>query len=317
MKKRQIGNMVIAALVALNLLLWLVFTPANDGREHFSNQVAAEMLSTSALILMACAIFLATRPRFVEAYFGGLDRMYKTHKTLTVLAILLLLGHFFVIVLLSKGFNLGPSLGKIALIGLLASVMLALAPRIPFIGGYIRLAYHQWRFLHRFTGLFFIIGILHSYRIQNVMQLSAPVNMYVRTISFIGVGLYLYKELLEGFFKRRYPYRVEQVRRLSGTVAVVSLAPRDQKLRTRAGQFLFVHFPGKLGEPHPFTISSAPGDERLRLTIKASGDFTQRLYDTLQEGAEARLEGGYGMFDYQAGGAQQVWVAGGIGLTPF
>jgi predicted ferric reductase len=32
---------------------------------------------------------------------------------------------------------------------------------------------------------------------------------------------------------------------------------------------------------------------------------------------DAVLEGPYGMFDYKTGGAKQIWIAGGIGLTPF
>jgi predicted ferric reductase len=37
----------------------------------------------------------------------------------------------------------------------------------------------------------------------------------------------------------------------------------------------------------------------------------------LKDGTDAVIEGAYGMFDYKTGGQKQVWVAGGIGLTPF
>ncbi len=319
MQKRRLGSILIAALIAANLALWAIFPPLDDGRANFTNQLIGETLSTSALILMSCGILLTTRPRTLEPLFGGLDKMYLVHRTLAVLAMLLLLGHFFLMAATSEGFNLGPSLGKIALIGLLVSVVLALAKRIPFIGGYLRLPYHRWRLVHRFTGLFFIIGILHSLRIENVMQLSPPVNLYVRALTFAGVALYIYKELLEPLVKRGLTYRVDGVNRLSGTVVEVSLAAAGRRLNHRAGQFLFVRFPttGSLREAHPFTISSSPGEDNLRLTVKASGDFTQELFDILQEGTEARLEGGYGMFDFRTGGEQQVWVAGGIGITPF
>ena len=32
---------------------------------------------------------------------------------------------------------------------------------------------------------------------------------------------------------------------------------------------------------------------------------------------QAIVEGAYGMFDYKTGGQKQIWIAGGIGLTPF
>jgi len=45
--------------------------------------------------------------------------------------------------------------------------------------------------------------------------------------------------------------------------------------------------------------------------------FTHDLHTGLQAGAHARIDGGYGMFDYKSGGSRQVWIAGGIGVTPF
>ncbi|MFL5655860.1 MAG: hypothetical protein ACJ8CB_16990, partial [Ktedonobacteraceae bacterium] len=85
-----------------------------------------------------------------------------------------------------------------------------------------------------------------------------------------------------------------------------------------AGQFVFVRFGGGHGwEPHPFTISSAPQESLLHLSIKGRGDETQRLIDTLQPGIPARVGRAFGMFDHRRGGHQQVWIAGGIGITPF
>jgi len=51
-----------------------------------------------------------------------------------------------------------------------------------------------------------------------------------------------------------------------------------------AGQFLYVHFDSDktLEESHPFTISSAPNEEHVRLSIKSSGDWTQHLHDRLK-----------------------------------
>jgi predicted ferric reductase len=60
-----------------------------------------------------------------------------------------------------------------------------------------------------------------------------------------------------------------------------------------------------------------PGDRRLELTIKASGDYTRDLYDQIRAGIPAKLAGPFGGFDYRQGGHDQVWIAGGIGVTPF
>jgi predicted ferric reductase len=172
--------------------------------------------------------------------------------------------------------------------------------------------------IHKFTGLFLMVGVLHSYRIDNLMQHSPVVNFYVRTLSFAGIALYLYRELIHPLVRRGYAYVVEDARRVNGSVLEIVLRPERTKLAHRAGQFLFIRFNDPLlGEPHPFTISSAPASEQLKLAVRASGDFTQDLYKRLTAGTQARVEGGYGMFDYRTGGDRQIWVAGGIGVTPF
>jgi predicted ferric reductase len=113
---------------------------------------------------------------------------------------------------------------------------------------------------------------------------------------------------------------VEAVKHPNNSTTEVTLRAKKASIpRQRAGQFLFVRFPNDktLNESHPFTISSAPHENVLRVTIKASGDFTRALFGSLRADADAIVEGAYGMFDYKTGGPKQVWIAGGIGLTPF
>ncbi|PWH12157.1 MAG: hypothetical protein DDG60_14670, partial [Anaerolineae bacterium] len=138
-------------------------------------------------------------------------------------------------------------------------------------------------------------------------------------IFLIGLAAYLYTEVFSRFLHTALPYRVSAVRRLNGNTTEVTLSPQVKRLRHQPGQFVFVRFPEDkvMDESHPFTISSAPAEESLRLTIKASGDFTRYLHRNLREGSQALLEGPYGLFQYQLGGLKQVWIAGGIGITPF
>ncbi|HEX2698548.1 MAG TPA: FAD-binding oxidoreductase, partial [Anaerolineales bacterium] len=126
-------------------------------------------------------------------------------------------------------------------------------------------------------------------------------------------------EFLWNKFQRHYAYVVQDMKKLNGTVAEVTLHPRDTALAHRAGQFLYVHFDSDktLEEPHPFTISSAPHEKDLRLSIKSSGDWTQHMHEHLQTGANAFVEGPHGEFNYKTGSQKQVWIAGGIGITPF
>jgi predicted ferric reductase len=87
----------------------------------------------------------------------------------------------------------------------------------------------------------------------------------------------------------------------------------------QAGQFAFVTFDDKEGA-HPFTIASADhGDSTVSFQIKGLGDYTKRLAERLQPGQTVRVEGPYGRFDIARRDprARQIWIAGGIGVTPF
>jgi predicted ferric reductase len=64
-------------------------------------------------------------------------------------------------------------------------------------------------------------------------------------------------------------------------------------------------------------VVSAPADEALRLSAKANGDDTRRLYADLRTGINARVVGPFGMFDYWLGELRQIWIAAWIGITPF
>ena len=98
----------------------------------------------------------------------------------------------------------------------------------------------------------------------------------------------------------------------------VVLEPLGAALEHKPSQFAFVEVQGKgWSEPHPFTISSAPGEDRLRFTMKVLGDWTRKVREELQPGGEVIVRGPYGRFDTSKGGKKQIWLAGGIGLTPF
>jgi len=69
-------------------------------------------------------------------------------------------------------------------------------------------------------------------------------------------------------------------------------------------------------EEHPFTISSAPQVENIHLTIKDLGNYTAKLAD-LDPGCRVLLDGPYGTFTPEPGGPAKLFIAGGIGITPF
>ncbi|MFN8405587.1 MAG: ferric reductase-like transmembrane domain-containing protein [Anaerolineales bacterium] len=319
MKRSSIGNWFIVFLVCLTVVVWLVFPPVNDGREKFIRQYAGEVIGSVNIVLMACSLVLAARPKWAEPYFGGLDKMYVTHRHTSTAALLLIFVHVLTVPISLSGWALGNYLAVIAFTGIVSIALVSLSPRIPFLNRITGGTYEGWKNLKKYVGIFFILAFIHSLTIRSPLDAFIAIN-YVQVFFIIGAASYLYIEVLGRFFKKFIPYTVETVNHPTNfTTEVVMRAKGDPISKQRAGQFLFVRFPNSRGlnESHPFTISSAPHEDVLRLTIKASGDFTRALFNDLKPGADAVIEGAHGMFDYKTGGQKQIWIAGGIGVTPF
>ena len=317
--KRNMGNITIIALVILNIAVWFVFPPVNDGRENFARQYAGEIIGANNIILMACSLFLSTRPKWAEKYFGGLDKMYLTHRHTGTAALLLIFVHVLTVPITTTGWALGNYLAVIAFAGIVTIVLITLTPRIPFLNRLTGGDYNDWKKLKRFIGIFFILAFIHSLTVPHPLNALIAIT-WVQIFFIIGTVSYFYTELFGGFFKKFLPYKVETVKHPNNSSTEVTLrAAKESIQKHRAGQFLFVRFPSDkiLNESHPFTISSGSQEDVLRVTIKASGDFTRHLFGKLQAGMDAVIEGAYGMFDYKTGGQKQIWVAGGIGVTPF
>jgi predicted ferric reductase len=100
-------------------------------------------------------------------------------------------------------------------------------------------------------------------------------------------------------------------------VLKVALTLKDRWPGHESGQFAFVTFDQREG-PHPFTISSDWHDDgKLIFMIKGLGDYTSTLPTKLKVGAIVKVEGPYGRFCFDGEQPRQIWVAGGIGITPF
>ena len=317
--KQKTGNLIIIACVLLTIAVWFIFPPENDGREKFTRQYAGEIIGSVNIVLMACSLVIAARPKWAEPYFGGLDRMYITHRHTSTAALLLIFVHVLTVPISLEGWVLGNYLAVIAFTGIVSLALISLAPRVPFLNSITGGTYDGWKNLKRFIGIFFIAGFIHSLTIGHPLEAFIAIN-WVQIFFIIGTAAYLYTEILGQFFGKYVSYKVEAVDRPNYITTEVVLRPVGNPIKKhRAGQFLFVRFPnsGALDESHPFTISSAPHEDVLRVTVKASGDFTRTLFSNLKAGTDAIVEGPYGMFDHKTGGDKQIWIAGGIGLTPF
>lgn len=275
--------------------------------------------SSTAFVAMAINQFLATRPRFLEPMFGGLDRIYHFHRQIGIAAFLLILVHYFITPdfqgkQLTAGLNAAAKVvGEYGFYGLIALIGFSLVKRIPFTK--FEVPYHLWRQSHRFIGVFFLLIAFHQFFIKRPFDGTALLANYLNIFMAIGVLSFAYSQFVA--FTKRRRYEVIAVERLPAAT-VIEAKPVRSGIRARPGQFAFLSFSQSgLREPHPFTLAGMDEDGTIRFAIKPLGDYTRRLREKAAVGDRILVEGGYGRFSHARGGEKQVWLAGGIGVTPF
>lgn len=271
-----------------------------------------------AFSLMGAAALLGSRWRFVESLLGGLDRVYLTHKWLGVWALAFASFHLAfkagidtwdtasIITLPSFYTRLVRQLSYVAL---MLIVLLALNRKIP---------YHRWRWWHKSSGPLFLIVILHWLSIESPIALGSAAGIWLATISVLGVAGAGYKLLLYRFVSNQAEYRV--VRVAPGTAALhLEMAPTQNPVQFEAGQFAFIRMKEDgLREPHPFTIASGSDDQgHVHFVIREMGDFTQKLVRDTRVGMHADVYAPYGRFKRPTAAKQEVWIGGGVGISPF
>ena len=293
--------------------------------------------------LMALVLLLALRLPLLDRVLGGMDQVYRLHKWAGIAAALTAIVHWgakessgwikalwgragrlehdAVLPWLTDARGFAKDLGEWAFYLLLAMVALTLLSRL--------LPYKHWRILHRAMPVLFLALVLHAVALMPLTFWTLPLGLLMGTLLALGSLAALWS--LAGWVgrSRSHAARIQSVAVLGGAgtdapLEVICAMPKSWPGH-RAGQFTFVRFDAAEGA-HPFTIASAPhalgtspgGEPLLRLVIKPLGDYTRTLHRRLHAGQRVDIEGPYGQFDGQGSRRrQQVWVAAGVGVTPF
>ncbi|MDO8881802.1 MAG: ferric reductase-like transmembrane domain-containing protein [Pseudotabrizicola sp.] len=279
-------------------------------------------LGATAFSLMSLNLILGARLPGLDAVFGGLDQIYWVHKW-TGIAILTAAFLHQQIKISTDGLEVSEALSRLAVdVAEVAFIVLAVlilisffkrVPRMPKITWEI--PYAWWRWSHRLLGLVFVALAFHQAFVKAPFDGNALLSVWLNMAALAGIAAFLWSQF--GFLYRRHSYRVATVDK-HAAATIVDLEPVGKGVTVRPGSFAFVHFssPG-LREPHPFTVSQVRPNGGIQFSIRGLGDYTRHLRDVIAVGDTARVEGGYGRFHHHRGGAKQVWVAAGIGITPF
>jgi len=308
------GIAAIGALGLLTILCWVVSDPVTP--VSLTDEVS-QLFGALGLTGFAAMMVLSTRWSLLDSLFNGLDKSYVVHKWLGLVSISLVLVHMFIrlfglpLAASMVGSRVGP--GHWGVPSVLLFVGLGLLALL-----FKRLTYETWKYLHMFMALAYVVGLAHYYGASSFGALGlAPFSLWLDLMTILGVGsavysLFLYERIGFGFH-----YRVTGLRPIGQGNLEITAAPTGRPVDFRAGQFVFVKIPSRGFPSHPLTISAPPQADTIQLAVGALGDHTSRLADVIELGDELRLSRAHGTFDYRRGHPDQIWIAAGIGITPF
>ncbi|MDT4941188.1 MAG: hypothetical protein QOJ34_1277 [Pseudonocardiales bacterium] len=183
-----------------------------------------------------------------------------------------------------------------------------------------RLRYETWHFLHLYTYLAVALAFSHQFSTGAEFIDNRPAR-FVWSLLYIGVATAIvwYRFAVPVRQTVRHRMRVHSVHfEAPGVVSILVTGRHLHELAAQAGQFFRWRFLTRelWWAANPYSLSAAPRENLLRVTVKDLGDHSAALM-RLQPGTRVLTEGPYGaMTSARRRNRKVLLVAGGIGITP-
>ena len=316
---------IVTTLSLSPLLIWGAMKPIGMRFENAATILTSigQILGLVGMAMFALTFVLSTRHPLLERLFNGMNRAYVAHHTFGAIAFSLLLFHPILLalkyVLIASTHNAAlfllstdPNIlwGTFALLSMMLFLVLTF---------FVSFAYDKWKITHQLLAASFLLASIHTLVIYSDTQVSGLLYWYMATYIAIGILAILYRTVAPRLFVSYTEYIVDEVRHLDEKTVEIYMSPAYKPLTYKAGQFIFISFQNEAvgKEFHPFSIASSSDEKQLVIAVRALGDHTGK-FKLLEKGMVAKIEGPFGTFSYdQTSGKDQLWIAGGIGITPF
>lgn len=317
---------LMAGALAIVLMWWLDPSPLHGAGATVT--AAGRLTGLLGAYLVLVQLLLMGRLAWFERAVG-FDRLTAWHRGLGTNTVVLLVTHVLLVV---EGYSLAdhrsiastgwrvlstyPSMltatAGMLLFGLVAFTSARAARR--------RLSYEAWYAVH--LTAYVAVALAFGHQVAAGQDfVGHPVNraLWWGLYLFVAAELVRGRVLLpvRGWFRHRL--LVDRVVAESpGVVSVWVRGRRLDELGAEAGQFMLWRFlaPGHLWSAHPYSLSTAPDNGRLRITVKDAGDHSAALAH-LRPGTPVIAEGPFGHFTLgRRVRSRLLLVAGGSGIGP-
>jgi predicted ferric reductase len=324
-------------------LLWLL---ANAGLPETWTFIAVRNLLVQysgvlSIGAMSVAMLLATRVKWLESWLDGLDKSYRLHKWLGITALVTSVVHWLAangpkwmvgLGLMERPNRGKPPAGEVelgaiqtffnsqrgtaelfgewAFYAAVVLIAIALIKRFP---------YKFFVTTHTLIAVAYLVLVFHGVVLMNFDAWLQPVGLVTALLMAGGVVSAVLTLTRQIGRSASVSGTIEAVRRFPAMgVTEFHIQLSEGWKGHEGGQFAFVNFDRKEGN-HPFTLASAwdPATRKLMIITKGLGDYTDVLPERIKAGDPVTVEGPYGRFTFEDGKDRQVWIGGGIGITPF
>ena len=212
------GWILIGLFTLIPMVRWFQLYPVGDS---FSSPVAVfsmlgKVMGTMGLVLYAINLLLAARTRWMERFFGGLNRVYIAHHITGGIALILLVFHPLFLAfryidikalesfkdaakfLLPRGIDTSAlffdveqavaiNAGIVAFIGMVVLLILTF---------FVKLPYRIWLVTHKFLGVAFMFAGLHIILINSATSRDPFLKFYMLLWVTIGLVAFVYRTLM-------------------------------------------------------------------------------------------------------------------------
>ena len=323
------ASLAMGAGIGLTIALQATTMRSADFRDVY--QWIDTIARTCALLgtyFSLAGVLLVARIPWVERGVGH-DRLVTWHRKLAPYS-LFLIGFHVVLVLIGyageEHISLFNELRKLLAQypwmwwALLAFYLMIQAGVTSYKKARAKLSYESWWLIHTLTYIAIAASMMHQIT-NGPMFLNHPLNkaywigLYVLVFAAIiiwRVGIPVWKSL-------RHDLKIDRVIvEAPGVISVVMRGRSLHKLGAQGGQFFNWRFmqKGHFLLQHPYSLSAAPTDKYLRITVKDLGDHSRDTIH-LKPGTRVFMEGPYGAFTKNRASRKHVLlVGGGVGITP-
>jgi predicted ferric reductase len=324
---------VLAALAGLGLgiTIALAITAESAGSLSAPGGIATALGRVTGLVAaygMVIVVLLVARIPPLERAIGQ-DRLVAWHRRLGPWPLYLLTAHA---VLITVGYAQAAHDGLLHQLGQLLwtypGILAATAGFALLIAAGVtsyrlarrRMSYETWWSVHLYTYLALFFSFSHQVD-TGASFVGHPVARTWWTALWVGALAAVIAARIALPIWRSLHHRLRVVAITPGgprTISVVMEGRRLHRLPVYGGQFFQWRFlrPGMWWQAHPYSISSVPIENRIRITVKDLGDHSGGLAN-LTLGTWVAIEGPYGIFTPDSRRRDKLLLVGaGVGSAP-